>query len=289
MTRAASWRTSSLGCSGSNCTDVIQYHGVPLPTFHVQSRSNRHYKLWQQYVLHPESPDCPWIAVEGWKQAQDLSVEHRIQLLLYSLPEDPRLEALRARSRNSLCLPPALLRRLSTLSTPASFLAFFEKPSWSWSDLTPCVLYLDRIQDPGNLGALLRSARATGLFSLVTSPATVSCFNSKAVRASASALFSVPLLAGVPAEELKGRGYFLWGAHSREGVSLFQVDFVPPLAVLIGSEGEGLAESVTQQVDAQLHIPTHPAVDSLNAAVAGSLIVFEVFRQKGGHGHASLP
>ena len=179
----------------------------------IQSRQNIRYKQWHHYVDHPEKPNCPWIPAEGWKLVEDLSAQQPIELLLFSNPEDPRLESLLSRSRTGFCISEELLDRLSSVGSPQGVVGFFPKPIWNWQDLTSWVLYLDRLQDPGNLGTLLRTARATGVFSLVTSPKTVSFFNSKVVRASAGSLFVVPFLEKISVPELKKQGYGVWGGH----------------------------------------------------------------------------
>ncbi len=245
----------------------------------IESRQNPRYKLWKKYISRPEKEDCPWIPVEGWKQIEDLSTQHPIELLLYSEEAEPRLQNLLSRSNQSFQLAPSLFQNLSTLDSSQQILAFFEKPTWNWDDFTSRVLYLHQLQDPGNLGTLLRTARATGIFSVATSPNTVSCFNAKVVRASAASLFSVPCLEKIEASELKSRGYRLWVTTPRGGKSLFEASFDSPLAIVIGNEGGGVSPDVVGIADHHLHIPMQSQVESLNAAVAGSLILYEVFRQ----------
>ena len=230
-------------------------------------------------MSHPEKEDCPWIPIEGWKQIQDLSTQHPIELLVFSEGAERGLKDFVPRSTESFQLAPALFENLSTLDSSQQILAFFEKPSWKWNDLTSRVLYLNELQDPGNLGTLLRTARATGIFSVATSPNTVSCFNAKVVRASAASLFSVPFLEGIEAGEFKSRGYHLWATTPQAGKSLFEAHFESPLAIVIGNEGRGLSPALLSLADHHLHIPMQPQVESLNAAVAGSLVLYEVFRQ----------
>ena len=163
----------------------------------IESRKNPKYKQWREYVSHPEDNECPWILVEGWKAIEELASKHSPELLLFSDPQDLRLKQLLECSLDNVQLSSKLLKGISALESPQGVMAFFEKPCWDWKDLTPWILYLDQLQDPGNLGTLLRTAEATNMFSLVTSPGTVSCFNSKVVRASTGALFKVPLLLGI--------------------------------------------------------------------------------------------
>ena len=235
-------------------------------------------------MSHPESQECPWIPIEGNKQIEEISLEHPIELLLFSDASKASAQPLLPRSRQSQHLSAELLEQLSSVRSSQQLVAFFEKPGWKWEDLTPWTLYLDQLQDPGNLGTLLRTARATGIFSVVTSTNSVGCFNSKVIRASAASLFAVPFLEGLELEELKARGYALCTATLHEGQSLFETRFEPPQAIIIGNEGSGPRASTLAVTDNRLHIPMQKHSQSLNAAVAGSLIIYEIFRQKGSHG-----
>ncbi len=231
------------------------------------------------YAEHPEDPDCPWLPVEGWKNLADLG-RHSIELLLFVNPEEPRLLPLLPRAREAIQLAPHLMDAISQVKSHQSVLAFLKKPGWDWDRMTPWVLYLDRLQDPGNLGTLFRTARATGLFSLVTSPETVSCFNSKVVRASVASLYSVPFVQAVRLEELRDRGYMVWGAVPAGGRVLYQSRFEPASAFVVGNEGAGLDPLLLHDSDFRLSIPMQDESESLNAGVAGSLIMYEVYRQR---------
>ena len=245
----------------------------------IRSAQNRSYRRWRDFTAHPESVECPWIAVQNWKHIHDLVNKHKLQLLLFQTLADSRLRGLLECADEAICLPSRLLENLSTLSSSQGVIAFFEKPVWDWKHLSPYVLSLDRLQDPGNLGTLLRTAQATGIFSLVTSLGTVSCFNAKVVRASAGALYSVPFLEEVSAQAIADRGYRLWSADCGTGQSVFDVKFAPPLAIMLGNEGMGLEPAISSLSQDRVKVPMQPEMESLNAAVAGSLILYEVFRQ----------
>ena len=245
----------------------------------LESRRNPKFRLWTEYAEHPESSDCPWLPVEGWKNLADLG-NRPIELLVFVNPEDTRLDALLPKAREAVQIAPHLMDGITQVKSHQSVLAFLDKPRWDWDRVTPWVLYLDRLQDPGNLGTLFRTARATGLFSLVTSPDTVSCFNSKVVRASVASLYSVPFVQAVRLEELRDRGYRIWGAVPAGGRLLYQTQFEPPSALIVGNEGAGLDSLLLAESDSRLTIPMHAESESLNAGVAGSLIMYEVYRQR---------
>ena len=242
----------------------------------ITSSQNPRFKLWKSYLQSPEDPDCPWIAVEGPKQALDLSSQHSIALLLYS-DEKSIVPIVRRQLPPRVRLPSGLLSRLSRVRSHQGVITFFEKPVWSWDDVSEWVLYLEGIQDPGNLGTLLRTARATGLFSLVSDLGTVSFFNSKVVRASSGALFQVPFLEGVPLRELKRRNYQVIASSPSGPQSLLDQQFAPRTAFLLGNEGRGVTSEALEMSDHVFRIPMQKGSDSLNASVAGSLIMYQVY------------
>ena len=214
--------------------------------------------------------------MEGPKQALDLSSKHRIELLLYSA-DDSLAPILSRQAPPCVRLPSDLLSQLSRVRSHQGVIAFFEKPVWSWDDASEWILYLEGIQDPGNLGTLLRTARATGRFSLVSDPGAVSFFNSKVVRASSGALFQVPFLEGVAVAELKRRNYRVIAASPSGRESLLDQQFAPRTAFILGNEGQGVTGKALEMSDQVFRIPMETGCDSLNASVAGSLIMYQVY------------
>ena len=245
----------------------------------LESRHNPKFKQWLEYARRPEDPDCPWIPVEGWKQLAELT-GLPIELLLFCEPEDARLSPLATRARERVRISPRLMQTISQVESPQSVFAFVAKPRWEWDAMTPWVIFVDRLQDPGNLGTLFRTARATGLFSLAVSPGAVSCFNAKVVRASAASLFSVPFRESVSLNDLLERNYCVWATTPESGERLFDAQFEPPCALAIGNEGAGLAPDIEQSAHHRVTIPMAERSESLNAAVAGALVMYEVYRRK---------
>lgn len=152
----------------------------------------------------------------------------------------------------------------------------------------PLILIACGLQDPGNVGTLVRSAeafRATGVLTATTHPGTVSAWNQKALRASAGSIFRVPVV-GATLDEVAGlrvRGIRLLaavGAQAHGAVEAQEMDLVRPCALLIGNEGSGLGTEWMEIADAQVTIPCPGMVESLNAAVAGSLLLYEASRQR---------
>jgi TrmH family RNA methyltransferase len=144
------------------------------------------------------------------------------------------------------------------------------------------------LQDPGNLGTILRSAEAFGSAGVVLGEGTVSPFNSKVIRASAGSIFRLPVLlsknnGGVEGITAKFRtqAVRMIATSSHKGTPLDQARLTGPSAVFIGSEGSGLPRNLMAQVDELVAIPHSPQVESLNAGVAGSIVLYEAARQRG--------
>ena len=141
------------------------------------------------------------------------------------------------------------------------------------------------LQDPGNLGTMMRSAQAFGANALITLEDTVSPFNPKAVRASAGAVFHLPIFPGEKADplfrQLRKAGVRNIAADRHSPTSIADADLRGPLAILIGQEAAGLPSAISHQADLLLSIPIRVGMDSLNAATAASIMLYEVARQRG--------
>jgi RNA methyltransferase, TrmH family len=146
------------------------------------------------------------------------------------------------------------------------------------------VVVLAGLQDPGNLGTIVRSAEAFGSAGIILGEGTVSPWNAKAVRASAGSIFRLPVVAAAGLEDvvarLRAQSVRLIATSSHKGTPLDQADLAGPMAVFIGSEGSGLARGLISQMDEAVAIPHTPQVESLNAGVAGSIILYEAARQR---------
>jgi TrmH family RNA methyltransferase len=143
------------------------------------------------------------------------------------------------------------------------------------------------LQDPGNLGTILRSAEAFGSAGVVLGEGTVSALNSKVIRASAGSVFRLPVIVAKSAggmeaifAKLRTKGVRLIATSSHKGTPLDQADLSGAVAVFIGSEGAGIPRSVLAQLGETVAIPHTAQVESLNAGVAGSIVLYEAARQR---------
>ena len=186
-----------------------------------------------------------------------------------------------------------LLTSVSDTETTQGILAVLELPTpppstfnlqpstFQPSNLPTFILIPDQIRDPGNLGTLLRSAAAAGVDAVLIPPETVDAFSPKVVRAGMGAHFRLTV-ASLGWDEIRARvtgcAVFLADAASRQ--SCWDADFKVPLALIVGGEAEGASQSARELADRLVNIPMPGKIESLNAAVAGAILMFEVVRQR---------
>ncbi len=174
----------------------------------------------------------------------------------------------------------SLLRSLSDTETPQGILAVLGEHELPIADPLDFILIADSVRDPGNLGTLLRSADAAGVQAVFLPPESVDPFSPKVVRAGMGAHFRLPirLMSWTEIRDYtKGLKVYLADMH---GASCWEVDFRLPLALIIGGEATGATEPARALADRLVSIPMLGQAESLNAAVAGSVLMFEVLRQR---------
>lgn len=144
-------------------------------------------------------------------------------------------------------------------------------------------LVLDRMEKPGNLGAILRSADAAGATAVLLSDPVCEVWNPNAIRSSLGTLFHVPIALGTETEVLQWlqqRSAALFAARADGGMQYHRIVYPDRTALVIGSEALGLEDRWRSPFIQSVHIPMHGKIDSLNASVSGSVLLFEVARQR---------
>jgi TrmH family RNA methyltransferase len=197
------------------------------------------------------------------------------------------LPQLNARTEK-LVLPDALFNSIVPSDTPQGVAALVKLPDYSSvqmldrSSIGPFVVAAG-LQDPGNLGTILRSAEAFGAAGVFLTEGTVSVYNPKVLRGSAGSIFRLPFLTITSAELiplLRARGIRLLATSSHQGTPLSKISWTLPLAIFIGNEGAGLSRELMRQMDETLVIPQAAQVESLNAGVAASIVLYEAARNR---------
>jgi len=189
-----------------------------------------------------------------------------------------------------LTVAPAVLDKASYRSHSEGIIGVFEQLGTELEAIElsalACLLIIENIEKPGNLGAMLRSAAAAGVDAVIAVDDTVDVFNPNVIRASTGALFDVPVALSSWAEVgpwLRRHGISVVGASPRGDVVLWDADLSGPVAIVIGAEDAGLSEQAATLARDLVVIPhATTSVDSLNASVTAALFLYEVVRQRRG-------
>ena len=178
--------------------------------------------------------------------------------------------------------------QMSDTKTPQGIMALVEMLSYTLDDIirgeTPVIAMLENIQDPGNLGTIIRSAEGAGATGLIMSADTVDIYNPKTIRSTMGALFRMPFIyvddMVDTARQLREKNICLVAAHLKGENNYYSENLSVPMALMIGNEGNGLTDRLTNEADLLVKIPMEGGLESLNAAVSTAVILYEAYRQR---------
>jgi TrmH family RNA methyltransferase len=263
-----------------------------MPVRIVQSKQNSRLKELRKALAEPGRNERGLIAIEGPNLlAEALRADLHIGCVFVAMGSERLLDASKLPEQvEVLAVPREFLEQALTTESPQPIAALIEPPDWTWAHLLPpgkhsaaLLVLLAGIQDPGNLGTILRSAEAFGADGIVCLHGTVNPWNPKAVRASAGSVFRVPLL-NVSEEDalanLREAGVRILTTTVQGAQPAELADLSGPVALLIGNEGNGVPADLAIKADASVTIPCPGPVESLNAAVAASVLLYEAARQR---------
>jgi TrmH family RNA methyltransferase len=226
--------------------------------------------------------------VEGLRLVEEALRAGNVPALMFYTPrlEDMArgralLVSAKDKSVQPMLVSEKVMRGLATTATPQSVLAVLPKPAWCCPEQPSLILVLDRLRDPGNLGSALRTAEAAGVDAVLLTPGTVDAYNPKTVRGGMGAHFWLTLLAVSWREiEQATEGLQLWLAEPHGGLPYYEVDWSSPSALIVGGEAEGASAEARRRTGNQVYIPMAGQAESLNAAVAAGVILFEAAQQR---------
>lgn len=183
----------------------------------------------------------------------------------------------------------AVFRQMSDTKTPQGILAIVKMLDYSMEDLTPSgrmplIVVLENIQDPGNLGTIIRTAEGAGATGILMSGDTVDIYNPKVIRSTMGSLFRMPFIysSNIVADvrKLKEKNIKTFAAHLMGQNQYYDENMNQPMAVLIGNEGNGLTDALSSEADILIRIPMEGRLESLNAAISTAIILYESMRQR---------
>ena len=254
----------------------------------ITSSQNSKIKLVRALLGRPkERREANAFVVEGVRLVEEaLNSNWEVQFALYdeTLSERGRskVEGLQSRGVEVEMVSETLMKSMSETETPQGILAVLSLSQLPVTNSPDFILVPDQIHDPGNLGTLLRSAAATGVQAVLLPPETTDVFGPKVVRSGMGAHFRLPLRS-TGWEEIgqisRSAGMQIYLADM-DGTSCWETDLRQPLVLIIGGESEGASEQARKLANQQISIPMKGEMESLNAGVAGSILMFEVVRQR---------
>ncbi len=255
----------------------------------ITSTSNTKVKLVRSLSRRKERYAARQFVIEGVRlieEAVDAQIVPALVLHTASVEDDARARALldrvHAATPEIFEVSDAVMQAASSTETPQGIIAvvpFVELPMPAQPQL---VLILDAVRDPGNVGTILRSARAAGVDAVFCAPGTADPYNDKVVRAAMGAHFRVPLrvVAWEPVEAALRGISRVYLADARGNVEYTRAEWTRPVALIVGGEAEGASDAAKKIATARVSIPMRGGAESLNAAMAASVLLFEAAREK---------
>jgi RNA methyltransferase, TrmH family len=269
----------------------------------IEGRHNPLVKQLRQAFSRAELTDGGDCAIEGLRILEEaIRSGLRFSAVFFRESAQDRAERLLPQigaQVETLLLPDKLFDSLVPSESPQGVAALVRLKEFSLDDVIEKerlqvgpIVVLAGLQDPGNLGTILRSSEALGSAGVVLGEGTVSPFNSKAVRAAAGSVFRLPVIHShgksasgkleEVSEKLRAKGVRLIATSSHKGTPLDQADLKGAAAIFFGNEGAGLPRDVMAKMDEFISIPHTSQVESLNAGVAASIVLYEAARQRQG-------
>jgi len=260
----------------------------------ISSSSNALLKVFRRALAEGTTREG-WLAVERpflFEEALNAAPAARIHSVLVGRSGAEKFAKLLARVPEEAevsQVPDRLFAQVAQTESPQGIAALVELPHHDLEVILTrrdvLLLVACGIQDPGNLGTMMRSAQAFGATALLTLEETVSPFNPKAVRSSAGAIFQLPVFSNLKTDvlfqRLRAAGIRVVGADRHSPLPVAQADLSGPLAILVGREATGLPQEIFREANQLLSIPIRAGMDSVNAAMAASIFLYEAARQHG--------
>ena len=233
------------------------------------------------------------IFVEGERLAEEcvrsgLVIETCIHLLEPTARAQAVLDQL-AESVTLIAIDEGLMREVGDTVNPQGIILIAQRPVSQLADVfrgaSPLIVGLDRGQDPGNFGTLVRTSEAAGASGLIALPGAADAFNPKALRSSMGSAFRLPIVRATDAEMLEAcerHKVEIVVATGEAQIEHYDYDWRKPTLLLLGNEARGVSPELMAQCRNHVRIPLHGGVESLNVAAAGAVMLFEAVRQRRG-------
>ena len=253
----------------------------------IVSRDNTHIKQAAKLKNKKYRQQLNSYLIEGQRLVNEALMSNQIIERVF-VAEDISLSGEMVRQLKQLdcyLISPALFSYIADTETPQGIAAVVQKPEPDWKLLTKnndCLLLLDQIADPGNMGTIIRTAWAFNIDGIMLTSGCVDPYSPKVVRASMGGIFHLPIyeIDEQVLDSLIESDYKLIGSYPDASNNIYEVDYNGPIVIVIGSEAQGISPSISERCKVKAVIPINSRVESLNAAVSCAIILSEANRQR---------
>ena len=226
--------------------------------------------------------------VEGLRMFMEVPEERVQKVYISETLYNKKKQELKKKKFSIEVLSDAVFQHVSDTKTPQGILCVVNQKEYDLEAVlnaeNPHFMVLDNLQDPGNLGTIVRTAEAAGVDAVFLSKESVDIYNPKTIRSTMGSIYRMPIIYVEDLQELlerfKQKEIKSYAAHLEGKNTYDKEDYQRGTAILIGNEGNGLREEISRSADVWVRIPMEGKVESLNAAIAASVLMFEVYRQR---------
>ncbi|HSA06496.1 MAG TPA: RNA methyltransferase [Candidatus Gastranaerophilales bacterium] len=228
--------------------------------------------------------------IEGFKGVED-ALNFGLEITHIFL-NCSRIEKIKEYPKNLLYMVnDRILKKISTTDSPPDIIAVAKQFNYNINDIlteqNPIIIAIEDIKDPGNLGTIIRTAKAAGISGIILTGETADIFNPKTVRASAANLWKIPIIHLKEKAKLKELlrtdkpfQFISTSLASKNSKTYFEIDYKQPSVIIFGSEATGISSELNNLADINIKIPMNPEIESLNLSVSVGIILYEALRQR---------
>lgn len=245
----------------------------------IESIKNQKVKQWRKLHTKKEREATSTFLIEGFHLVEEaLKTKEMIKDLIVS--EDSSLPThWNVDSLNITLVTKEIMKAISDTEAPQGVAAVCEYQKQQTANNWEKILFVDSVQDPGNLGTIIRTADAAGIDGIILGEGTVDHFNSKVIRSSQGSIFHLPIVNGNLLEWIqvyKKKSIPIYGTSLQNGVSYREILPSQHFCLIIGNEGSGVSEELLQSTVKNLYIPIHGKAESLNVAIATGILLYHL-------------
>ena len=255
---------------------------------YIQSRENKIIKKVKYLKTKKGRDEHNQFVVEGEKFVDEIPSDYAIEFFVVSQTFMYKSEISNYEGiADIFVVRDNLFKEITQTISPQGIIAAVSKKEYKLSNISidNCfILVAENLQDPGNLGTLIRTADSAGADAVIITKNSVEAYNPKVIRSAAGSIFNLPIIENIKTNEilefLKTNGIQIYAAHLKGKKYLYEADFTKNLAIIIGNEGKGLSDDFNNNFSQLIKIPIIGRAESLNASIASAILLYEVVRQR---------